>query len=503
MTPAVGEIFAAAGSAAGLVLTWPNILYPVAGTLIAMCFALLPGLSGATLMAIAIPLTFSWDPLPIMLLFGALVGGATFMGSVTAILLNIPGTAPNAATLLDGHPLAQQGRARTAIACSATASALGSTVGVAILVLLIPAVVAIVPRIGPPEYLMLAIWGLVSIATVIRASLLKGLIMAGLGLMTSFIGFDPSMAEARYTLGTLYLQDGIPLIPVFVGIFAIAELVDLLASRRVTVSGMTHMEELHGDTREGVISVLRHWRLLLRSSVIGTIVGLVPGLGGTVAGFIAYGDAQRRAGPESAFGQGDIRGVIAPEAANDAKDGGSLLPVLAFGIPASAGTALLLGVLQLHGVTPGADLMRDRLELVFVLVWSLFLSNWLSSLLGLSLVGALSRLTVVRTALLAPPILVLATVGTFAYRGRFSDVLVAFGLGVAGLLMKRYGWPRIAFVIALILGPLFELNLNLSLTLHGLGRINLWTRPSVLGLGALLVLTIVVPRLKRLRVEGS
>ena len=153
------------------------------------------------------------------------------MGSVTAILLNIPGTGPNAATLLDGHPMALQGRARTALACSATSSALGSTVGVAILVLLLPLVVAVVPLIGTPEYLMLAIWGLVSIATVIRSSLLKGLIMAGLGLMVSFVGFDPATAEARYTFGTLYLQDGLPLIPMFVGIFAIAEVIDLMARR--------------------------------------------------------------------------------------------------------------------------------------------------------------------------------------------------------------------------------------------------------------------------------
>ncbi|MDH3225446.1 MAG: tripartite tricarboxylate transporter permease, partial [Gemmatimonadota bacterium] len=386
------SVLAAAWEGLRLVLTWPNVLYPIVGTLAAMCIALLPGVSGAALIAIAIPLTFSWDPLPIMLLFGALVGGATFMGSVTAILLGIPGTAPNAATLFDGHPMALQGRARTAIACSAASSALGSTVGIVILIALIPIMVYIVPLVGPPEYLMLALWGLVSIATVIRASLIKGLIMAGLGLMAAFVGLDPVTADVRYTMGTLYLQDGLPLIPVFVGLFAVGEVMDLVVSGRQTVSGRTEVGELEGDAREGVLAVFRHFGLFLRSSAIGTVVGLVPGLGGTVAGFVAYGEAARSAGPESDFGNGDIRGVLAPEAANDAKDGGALLPALALGIPASAGTALLLSALQIHGITPGAGLMSSQLSLVFVLIWSLFLSNWLSSLLGFSLVGPLSRL---------------------------------------------------------------------------------------------------------------
>ncbi len=490
------RILAAAWEGLRLVLSWPNVLYPIAGTLAAMCVALLPGVSGAALIAIAIPLTFSWDPLPIMLLFGALVGGATFMGSVTAILLGIPGTAPNAATLLDGHPMALQGRARTAIACSATASALGSSVGIVILIALIPIMVRVVPLVGPPEYLMLSLWGLVSIATVIRASLLKGLIMAGLGLMAAFVGLDPVTADARYTLGTLYLQDGLPLIPVFVGLYAVAEVIDLVVSGRVTVSGTTEVDDLEGDTRQGVLAVFQHFGLFLRSSVIGTVVGLVPGLGGTVAGFIAYGEAARTAGPESDFGNGDIRGVLAPEAANDAKDGGALLPTLALGIPASAGTALLLSALQIHGVTPGASLMSDQLALVFALIWSLFLSNWLSSLLGFSMVGPLSRLTAVRSARLAAPVLVLAAVGVFTFRNRFADVWLAFGFGVLGFLLKTYGWPRIAFVIALVLGPLFEQNLQLSLSLHRLGRINLWTHPSVLVLGGLLALTVLLPWLR-------
>jgi putative tricarboxylic transport membrane protein len=486
----IDSLLSAAWQGLLLVLAWPNILYPIAGTLVAMVVALLPGLSGAALMALAIPLTFGWDPLHVMLLFGALLGGATFMGSVTAILLNIPGTAPNAATLIDGYPMAMQGRAKTALAASATASALGSTFGVLVLIAMIPLVAGIVPRIGPAEYLLLAVWGLLAIGTIIRGSVAKGLAAAGLGLMISFIGFDPRTADLRFTFGTLYLQDGLNVVPVFLGLFALAEAIDLSASGRLTISGRTHVEELGGSTLDGVMAVFRNGGLFLRSSVIGTVVGMIPGLGGTVAAFVAYGEAARtdRAGT---IGSGDIRGVIAPEAANDAKDGGSLLPTLALGIPASTGTAVLLGVMAIHGIRPGQEMMDAGLPLTFALIWALFLSNWLTSAVGLAVVRPLSRLTIMRTTRLVPPILVLATMGALAFRGRLADVWVAVVFGVAGYYMKKYHWSRVAFVMALVLGPLFELNLQLTLNLQRLDRIDFWARPSVLLLVALIALTTI------------
>lgn len=477
-----------------IVLSWPNILIPVAGTLLAMTFSILPGLSGATLMALMVPLTYQWAPVPVLLLFGALVGGATFMGSATAILFNIPGTAPNAATMLDGYPLAQAGQAKTALGCSAAASALGSSFGIFVLLLLIPVVGALVMLFGPAENLMLAIWGLAMIVTVIRGSVLKGLAVALFGLLLSFVGFDPRTSELRYTLDTLYLQDGLSLVPVFLGIFAVAEVIDLMVSGRSTISGSTRLEQLTGSATAGVRSVLRHFGLFLKSSVIGTIVGVIPGVGGTAAAFVAYGEAARSAGPGGTFGRGDIRGVIAPEAANDAKDGGALLPALAFGIPGSAGTAILIGVLALHGIRPGEELMTTQLPLAFVLIWSLFLSNWMTSLVGLSLVGPLSRLTVVPTHRVVLPILVLAAAGAFAYQGRIGDVWLTFGFGVAGYGMKRFGWPRVAFIIAFVLGPMFELNLHLTLSLQRLGRIQFWSRPVVIALGILLVSTVWLRR---------
>lgn len=488
-----------------LVFSWPNILYPIAGTLLAMIFSVMPGLNGATLMALAIPFTLAWEPLPIMLMFGAFVGGATFMGSITAILFNIPGRNSNAATLLDGYPMAQQGQAKTAIGCSAAASALGSSFGVLVLILLMPLMRESILAFGPPELLMLAIWGLTTLAVLTRESVIKGLATAGVGLLIAFIGFDPRTAELRYTFGTLYLRNGLSLVPVFLGIFAIAEMINITVSERQTISGKTRVEELSGSVWEGIRSVFLNFGIFIRSSVIGTVIGMIPGVGATIASFVAYSHAAQTAekGPGNNFGRGDIRGVLAPEAANDAKDGGALVPTLGLGIPGSAGTAILLAVFTLHGITPGRELMTNNLSLVFVLIWSLFFSNWLTSLLGIATVNPLARLTVVRTQRLVPVIFVLATLGAYIYKGRVEDVIVVYIFGFIGYFMKTYGWPRIPLVIALVLGPLFETNLHITMKLHDLGRINFWTRPIAMVLLGFSILSLTLPYLQAWRLRRA
>ena len=497
------SVLSAAHEGFSLVLSWPYILYPLAGTLLAMVFSASPGLNSSSLMALAIPVTYAWDPLAVMLLFGAFVGGATFMGSMTAILFNIPGKAQNAVTLLDGYPMTEQGRARTAIGCAAAASALGSTFGIFILIALIPLMRQAAIALGPAEYLMLAIWGLTMLAALTGNSLLKGLAAAGIGLALAMIGYDPRTAELRFTFGLDYLRDGLSLVPVFLGLFTLAEVIDLIASGRETVSGRPKTRELGGSVSEGVLSVFRHFGLFLRSSIIGTVIGAVPGIGSMVAGFIAYGHASHSARDRSQFGRGDIRGVLAPEAAIDAKDGGALIPTLALGIPGGTGTAVLLGALTLHGLTPGKEMLTTNLVLVFVLIWSLFLSNWITSLLGLALVNPMARLSAIRTSRLVPVILVLAVLGALQYRGMMADVICAALFGLLGYLMKRLDWSRIPLVIALSLAPLFETNLHLTLRLQELGRIDFWSRPVVLGLVALTIVNLILPaflgRLRTLR----
>jgi putative tricarboxylic transport membrane protein len=487
------SIVDAALEALSLVFSWPLILYPIAATLLAMLFSATPGLGGSSLIALAIPITIGLEPLQVMLVFGALVGGATFMGSITAILFNIPGKASNAATLLDGHPMARNGQAQTAIACAASASAMGSTFGVLLLVAAIPFLREAALLLGAPEYLMLAIWGLTTLALLTGDSLLKGLAAAGLGLQLALIGYDPRTAELRFTFGIEYLTDGLSLVPVLLGLFALAEVIDMIISRRPTLSGKLTTNELRGRTSEGIFSVFRHFGLLLRSSVIGTGVGAIPGIGSSVAGFIAYNHAKQFAGDGSRFGQGDIRGVLAPEAANDAKDGGALIPTLALGIPGGQGTALLLAVLALHGMHPGREMLTDNLVMVFVLIWSLFLSNWLTSLLGLSLASPMARLGTARSVRLAPTILVLAIVGCLYYRGLMADTVYALVFGLVGYFMKRHHWPRVPLVIALVLAPMLETNLHLTLRLQELGRIDFWSRPAVVGLIVLTSVNLLTP----------
>lgn len=482
-----------------LVLAWPNVLYPVAATLLSMVVAFLPGVSGVTLMALAVPFTLFWEPLPVMLLFGGLVGGATFMGSVTAILFNVPGTGPSAATLLDGHPMAQHGQAKTAIGCAAFASAMGSTFGIFVLVTLLPFMSRAVRAFGPAELLMLLLWGLTTIALVSRGSIARALAVTGLGLLLSFVGQDPRTGEGRFTFGSLYLWEGIRPVPVMLGLFSIAEMIDLCRSNRPSISGHRRVEQLTGSVREGAMAVFRHFPLFVRSAAIGTWVGAIPGVGGTVASFLAYGHAVGTSRNRDSFGGGDIRGVLAPEAAHDAKDGGALIPVLAFGIPGSESTAVLLAALTLHGIAPGRELITNQLPLVFVLIWSLFLSNWLTSLLGLLLVTPLARLTTVGLQRLAPIGIAIAAVGAFIDDQRFGDVVIAALFGAVGFFMKSYGWPRIALLVAFLLGAGIEQNLGITLSLYRLGRLDLTARPLLLLLAVLAALNVSLPRLRAAR----
>ncbi len=484
---------AAAWEGFQLVFAWPNILYPTIATLAAMGFSFVPGLSSVTLLALAVTLTISWDPLHVMLVFGALTGGATFMGSITAILFNIPGSASNAATMIDGHPMAQQGRARTAIACSAASSALGSTIGIGAFILLLPFLRQLILSFGPAEFLMLAIWGLATIGLLTGRSILKGISAALLGILLATVGLDQATAQERFTFGLLDLQDGFALVPVVLGIFAIAEMLQLTTRTREAVADRA---ELAGGVKEGLLAPFRNLGLLIRSSITGTVVGMIPAVGAIVAGFLAYGQAVQSARDRSRFGKGDIRGVLAPEAAHDAKDGGSLAPTLALGIPGSEGAAVLLVALTVHGLIPGRELLSQQLPLVFVLVWSLFYSNWLTSILGLALTTPLSRASFMPAKRLAPLILVFASVGAFAHRGRFSDVVIAFLFGIGGFFLKRNGWPRIPLVTALVLGPLFETNLRLTLGLEAAGRLNFFSRPLIWILLGLIILTAGWPRLR-------
>lgn len=472
-------------------LAWPGPLLLVLGVLIGSLFGILPGLGGPQVLALLLPVTMGMTPShAIILLIGAL-GAVPFTGSLSAILINTPGTPQSAATCLDGFPLARQGKAGMAIGASACSSLLGALFGCVILTVILPVGRQVVLAFSYPEYFMLAMLGLSVVAVVSQGSLWKGLIAAILGLMLSSIGYDPITGATRYAFGIEYLWDGIKLIPALIGLFAIGEAVELFIER-----GAIARQELKGSIGniiEGVKAVFKNFSLFMRSSLIGTIIGIIPGVGGAVANFIAYIQAAQTC-KNGNFGRGDIRGVIAPEAANNAKDGGALVPTLIFGIPGSVETAVLLGALIIHGVQPGPRLMLDNPELVLTLIYALVFANIIVTLIGLATTRALIRITVIPGTYVAALVFVLAVIGSYAYHGIFYDTIVTLTFGVLGFVMKRFGFSRVALVLALMLGEMAQKTFHQ--TLISMGPVGFFTRPISLVLFIFIVVILFTPYIR-------
>lgn len=448
------------------ILTWPGPLYLCLGTLLGMMFGILPGLGGPQVLALLFPITYGMDiNLAMVLLIGAMAA-VPFGGSISAILINTPGTGQSAATCFDGFPLAQKGKAGMAISAAATASCLGAVFGAVILTVLLPVGRRVVLLFSYPEYFMLALMGLSVITAVSKGSLWKGIASAIFGLMLSTMGYDPVTGSVRYTFGSDYLWDGIRLVPAFIGLFAVGEAIDLFISRGKIAQ--SSFKGRMGGIGEGILAVFRNFGLFFRCSVIGCIVGIIPGVGGAVSNFLAYGHAVQSSKNSGTFGSGDIRGVIAPEAANNSKDGGALVPTLIFGIPGSLEMAVLLGVLIVLGLEPGPRMMLENPETVLVLIYVLVAGNIVASLIGIFGAGFLLKLTHVPSTLLAPVIFMLGLMGAYFTNGILGDVILSLVFGILAFAMKRFGFSRIAVVIALVLGRLAQKTFHQTLMLWGI-----------------------------------
>ena len=479
-------------TAALTLFSWPTILYVVIGAMLGMLFGLLPGLGGPILLSLLIPVTYGFDPEAAIVLLAGSLGGVAFGGSISAILINTPGTPPNAATTFDGYPLARQNRAGEALGISATASALGALFGLVILALLVPVAQEVILAFSPPEFFWIAVLGLMIIAFVAQGSFLKGLVSGGLGLLISFIGFSGVVGTYRFGFGTEVLWGGIELIAALIGLFAIAEVIKLTVEETESIADK-EQTAVSGGRLKGVKSVFKHWNVFGRSAIIGTLTGIIPGAGGTVANFIAYIQAAQTSDNPEEFGHGAVEGVIASEASNDAKDGGSLLPTLVFGIPGSATAAVLLAGLILHGVNPGQDLLTNDLPMLFLLLLALLVSNLVTSLIGVSIANQLAKITHVPVQLLIPVVLTLSLVGAYALRSNMFDVFVAVAFGFLGYGMVVYDYSRVAVIIALVLGPLMENSFIQSLQMSDSGYWIFITRPISFVLVLLIVLMLVMP----------
>lgn len=471
------------------------------GVVLGTTFGALPGLGSIVALAVALPFTFGMEPMAAMYLYAGIISSVAFGGSIPAILLNTPGTPPNAATCFDGYPMAQRGEGARAISVSAMGCLVGSIFGAVVTISLLPVIRPIVYAFGPPEFFGLVVFGLVMIAFASRANMVKGLIGGGIGLLLSMVGYSPMYDAYRYTMGSDYLWDGIPLVPFVVGLFAVSELINYASRGGITVSRRAGESRIdwHGQLLTGVMDVLGRPLQALRASAIGAGIGIIPGLGGSVAAFLSYFVGMQRTKSPETYGKGNVEGVLAAEAANDAKDGGALLPTVAFGLPGSPDMAILLGAFILHGLQPGPEMLRDHLDLVYALLFGIVLAQVLTSALGLAATPWIARLSLLPNRWIAPFVLVLVFVGSYLVRANILDVGMAIAAGIFGYLMRRYGFPLITIAIGFILGPLGERSYIQSMQISDGSLAIFAARPIALVLVSLAVITLAAPVIAALR----
>ncbi|MFQ5849624.1 MAG: tripartite tricarboxylate transporter permease [Candidatus Binatia bacterium] len=480
-----------------------NLLILTLGSLAGVILGALPGLFLAGL-TIGMTFTFGWDPGSAMFLMAGMMGSVSEGGSVPAILLNIPGEAPNAATCFDGHPMARQGQAGRAAGLAAASSFLGAMIGLVFLMLLLPFVKKIVLAFGPPEFFMLVVFGLLTVAYAARGNMLKGLVSAGIGVLISLIGFSPVHGVLRFNLGSdNYLWDGIPLVPFFIGLFAIAELVNHILRGETIAAGGQRIKVGVFGAFAGLSEVFQYKATLFRSSAIGILAGLIPGIGGVLANFLSYSMAVQFSKHRERFGSGNPEGVIASEASNDAKDGGALLPTIIFGIPGSAGMAVLLGAFILHGLQPGFFFVREHMDIVFVLIIGLVISNFLASLMAMMGADILSRVTTLRIGYVVPVAFLLAIGGAYAARENVWDVGMAVLAGIFGFVLTRYGYSIVTLVIGFLLGVRAELSFVQSLQISAGTYAIFFTRPVTVVLMVLCLVILTLPALTRRSYRAS
>ncbi len=461
---------------------------------IGLVFGILPGLGGLTAIAILLPFIYGMDPVAGLAFLLALHSVVYTGGSVTAVLLGVPGSPPNAATVLDGYPLSRQGRAGYAIGAALTASALGGVVGVVVLAAILPVLKPVVMSFGSPETFLLTLLGIGFIGVLGEGQPLKGLAAGALGIFLAMFGEHKVSGVARFWFDYDYMLDGFKLIPIALGLFALPEIIGMLSTGAAISAEGTRVT--YRSVGEGIASVFRRPVLFLQSSIIGAMVGIVPGVGGETSPFVAYAFARQTSKRPESFGKGAIEGVIAPEASNNAKEGGALVPTLAFGIPGSAGMALLLGGFLILGLQPGPEFLKEHMDLALGLVMVVAVANIFASIVMLALATQMGAITRVKGSLLGPILLVLVLLGAYSTSNDVIDVGFVFVFGLLGYFMVLLGYSRAALLLGFVLGKAAETYLHISLNAYGPW---FWTRPISLVLCAILLAALVIPLVKGLR----
>lgn len=473
----------------GVVLEPTNLLYCLIGVVIGMLVGVLPGLGPAATIAILLPLTFSIEPVTAIIMLAGIFYGAQYGGTITSVLLRLPGEASSVVTVFDGHALARQGKAGTALGIAAIGSFVGGTVSIVALSILAPVVAGFALDFGPPEYTALALLGILLVATVSNGGRVKALVAACVGLLLATVGRDTFTGAERFTFESLSLADGIDFVPIAMGIFGLGEILYNLEERRKTVAAPKRVANVWPSRAE----LRQSAGAIGRGSVLGFLLGILPGGGATLSSLAAYALEKRRSKTPERFGRGAIEGVAAPETANNAASTSSFIPLLTLGIPANATMAVIFGALLIQGVTPGPQLVAEDPELFWGVVNSMYIGNILLLIMSIPLVGLFVRILRVRATILAPITVLITLVGVYTVRNSIFDIALVIVFGVIGYLMKKFGFEPGPLVLAFVLGSLLETSLRRSLLVFEGDATGFFTRPISGTLLALLVVVVLVP----------
>jgi len=492
------ELFASFISGLTQIFTWSTLSLMFVGIAVGFAVGILPGLGGPATIALMLPFIVKMKPVEA---FAILLGMASVLattGDITSILFGVPGEPTTAATIVDGHPMAKKGQAGRALGAVLMSSLVGAVFGAFILALFIPVVRPLVLTFGSPELFMLAILGLTFVSSLSGEAIVKGLLGAGIGLFLATVGLDPQTGLQRFTFGQVFLWDGVGLVPITMGFFAIPEIIDLGVQRSsIAKEQVKHL----GGVMEGVKDTFRHWWLVIRCSAVGAFCAIIPGMGASVSQWLAYAQAQQCSKDKESFGKGAIEGVLGPGAANNSSMGGGLITTVAFGVPASVLLAILVGAFLIQGIIPGPDMLipeakGGHLGLTFSFVWIIVVSNIITVAVCLLFLNQLVKITYIRGSVIIPIILLLIYLGTFAEKNAFADLLLMLIFGMLGWVMHRLDWPRPPFILGLVLGFLAESRLFLSVQNYGLHWL---LRPSVLVIMALTLAGAIYPFVRAMR----
>ena len=432
-----------------------HLIYLLAGVAMGLAVGIFPGLGGIVGLSILLPFLYGMDPTSALSMLIGLVAVIPTSDTFTSVLMRIPGSSASQATVLDGFPLAKKGEGARALGAAFSASLFGGLIGAVILTFVIVVARDVILLFTSAELFMLTILGLSMVGVLAGGNLAKGLLACGLGLMFGALGGAPATGEFRMTLGNAYLGDGLPLVVIGLAMFAVPEIIDLLRAG----GSISRSQTLGQGWLRGLKDMWAYKWLCVRCAGIGCMIGALPGLGGSVVDWIAYGHVKQTSKDKSQFGKGDIRGVLAPESANNAKEGGGLIPTLLFGIPGSGSMAVFIGGMVLIGLEPGPSMVEGQLNLTYVIIWSLALANVVGAGACLFLSKYVAMLTTIRYTYLAPFMIMVICFAAFQAQRDLGDLITLFVVGLLGILLKRFGWPRPAFLIGFVLADQSETEL--------------------------------------------